>query len=131
PADATPATPAAGRGPLRVREAATVALLLAGVTLLVSAAQSRFGDAGVLAGSALSGLVDAQSGIIALGGLVGQGRIDVGTATLAVLAAIGTNTVVRSVVAFASGGARYAAAVGGTLALSWLAAAAARVPAAG
>lgn len=131
PADATPATPAAGRGPLRVREAATVALLLAGVTLLVSAAQARFGDAGVLAGSALSGLVDAQSGIVALGGLVGQGRIDVGTATLAVLAAIGTNTIVRSVVAFASGGARYAAAVGGTLALSWLAAAAARVLAAG
>jgi hypothetical protein len=38
---------------------------------------------------------------------------------------------VRSVVAFASGGARYAAAVGGTLALSWLAAAAARALAAG
>lgn len=127
PADgAAPAQRAADDGPLRVREAGIVALLLTAVTMLVSAAQSRFGDAGALAGSALSGLADAQSGIVALGALVRDGRLAVDTATLAILAAIGTNTVVRSVVAWAAGGWRYAWPVAAALALSWLAAAGAR-----
>lgn len=126
-ADAGAPAPRAGTdGPLRVREAAVVALLLTAVTMLVSAAQSRFGDAGALAGSALSGLADAQSGIVALGALVRDGRLGVDTATLAILAAIGANTVVRGVVAWAAGGWRYAWPVAAALALSWLAAVGAR-----
>ncbi len=117
-----PSPRAADDGPLRVREAGIVALLLTAVTMLVSAAQTRFGDAGALAGSALSGLADAQSGIVALGALVHDGRLAVDTATLAILAAIGTNTVVRSVVAWAAGGRRYAWPVAAALALSWFAA---------
>lgn len=123
PADGDAPSPrTADDGPLRVREAGIVALLLTAVTMLVSAAQTRFGDAGAMAGSALSGLADAQSGIVALGALAHDGRLAVDTATLAILAAIGTNTVVRSVVAWAAGGRRYAWPVAAALVLSWFAA---------
>lgn len=115
-------------GPLRVREALVVALVLTGVSLLVGAAQQRHGGSGVLAAAALGALADAHASVAALGTLHGSGRIDDVTLARGLVVAIGTNAALRSGVAVVSGGWRYGAQVTGSLALStagaalWLAA---------
>ncbi len=103
---------------LRVREAAAVALLLTLVTLGVSWAQREFGDRGLLLGTALAGLADAQSGIATLGALARTGMIGIDMAALGVLVGITSNSVVRSLVAFAAGGRRFGTRVTTSLVLS-------------
>ena len=119
--------PAIGEGgALRLREALLVALLLAGVALLVGQAQQRFGTGGVLASAALTALADAHSPIASLLSLFAATQIDARTLLGGVLLALGTNTVTRLVTAFASGGMAYALRVGSAL-VAGLAAAVATV----
>lgn len=110
-----PDAPPRGQGPLRVREAAVVALLLAGVTLLVGWAQQRFGDAGVFIGVALGALADAHSSIAALSSLQAAGQIQPSVLTVGVGVAIGTNALMRSVTAFVAGGPAFGANVAASL----------------
>lgn len=119
----TPDPTEAARGPLRLREALLVSAALSGATLLVGFAQQHFGDAGVLAGTTLSALVDAHAAVAALGTAQAAGRIAETLAWQGVLLAIVTNSVSRTVVAALSGGAGYALRVGLSLAVSGAAAA--------
>lgn len=107
-------TAARGRA-LRVREALIVALLLTGVTVVVSLAQRHFGQIGALAGAALAGFGDAHSGVAALGAVSHQGTLGEGLALRGVLLTLTTNSLTRAVVAWMSGGRPYAARVGGCL----------------
>jgi uncharacterized membrane protein (DUF4010 family) len=121
------AGPAPGGGALQVRQALLVAALLSGVTLLVAQADRLFGAAGTLAGVALAGLADAHAGVTAVAALTAQGRLDAGTAANAVLLAIAVNGLTRCVVAWTTGGMRYARWVAGGLAASMAAALAVRL----
>jgi uncharacterized membrane protein (DUF4010 family) len=109
---------------LRWREAMIVAALLAGVTLLVSWAQTHHGAAGAWAGAMLAALADAHAGVAALGALAADARLPPERAVLGAWLAIAVNTVVRMAVAAMAGGPRFAAPVAAGL-LAGLGAAAA------
>jgi uncharacterized membrane protein (DUF4010 family) len=111
-------TPPDRTGPLRLRAALVVAVILVAVSLAVRGAQSLFGDAGVLAGAALGALADAHASVLSLGTLHAAGRIGEALALGGVLVVVATNSVTRTVVAGFAGGAAYAARVGGSLAVS-------------
>ncbi len=110
--------PAGQAGPLRVRAAMLVAVVLVGVSLAVRAAQGRFGDAGVLVGAALGALADAHAAVASLGTLHAAGRLGDSLAMAGVLLAVGTNSATRVATAALSGGAGYALRLGASLALS-------------
>ncbi len=110
------------RGALRLREALVVALLLAGVALLVSQAQQRFGAVGVLTGAALAAFADAHAPIASLLALFAAARIDADTLHAGVFVALAANTSTRLVTAFVSGGLAYALRVGSALLAGLLAA---------
>lgn len=105
-------------GPLRVREAAVVALLLGGVTLGVGWAQRQWGTQGLLVGALLAALGDAHSSITALGAMHASNRVPTAEAVPAVLAAVTANSVTRSITAFVAGGRAFGLRVAGSLVLS-------------
>ncbi len=115
------------RGPLRLREAALVALALAVIAMGVGWAQQAFGSSGRLVGTALAALADAHAAVGAQAALHAAGRIDTPAAVDAALLAIGVNSVSRGVLAFAVGGGGYGVRVAATLAAGIAAAAAALV----
>ncbi len=113
----------AAPGPLRLREALVVTLLLAAVAVAVTWAQARFGSAGLLAGTALGALADAHAPVAALGALAAAGQIDASTVRDGTLVAVAANACTRSVTAFVAGGRGYGLRVGASLLASTLAAA--------
>jgi uncharacterized membrane protein (DUF4010 family) len=100
---------------LRPREAVMVGLLLGGVALLVGNAQRHFGQAGLLAGVGLAALVDSHAPIASLASLVAAGQLDSTRWLHGVLLAVGSNSVMRTVVAAVAGGRGYALRVAATL----------------
>ncbi|MFT3956515.1 MAG: DUF4010 domain-containing protein [Piscinibacter sp.] len=103
------------RSALQLREAVLVALLLAGVALLVGQARQHFGDAGVLTGTAIAALADAHAPIASLLSLHAAQQLEPRTLLVGTLLAIAVNTSTRLVTAFAAGGAAYALRVGAAL----------------
>jgi len=103
-----------------------VVLMLAGVALLVSTAQSRLGNTAAGIGVALAGLADAHAPIASLAGLHAAGRLPVAQFVGGVLLAISVNSLTRCAVAAVAGGRGYMLRVGAALAagaaLAWLAA---------
>jgi uncharacterized membrane protein (DUF4010 family) len=71
---------------------------------------------------ALAGVADAHAGVTAVAALHAQGRLDAATAGMAVLLAIGVNGLTRCVVAWTTGGPRFAGWVAAGLAGSMVAA---------
>lgn len=112
----------AERGALRLREAILIALLLAGVALLVGQAQRWFGTSGVLVSTSLAALGDAHAPIASLLSLFAAGHLDAATLLTGTLLAVATNTLTRVVTAGVTGGRAYALRVGSAL-LAGLAAA--------
>ncbi|WP_245876390.1 MgtC/SapB family protein [Caldimonas caldifontis] len=94
--------------PLRLREAAIVAAVLAGVAWVVAQAQQHFGTTGLFAGVALAALADAHAPVVSGAALFQAGRVDASTLLACMLLAIGVNTASRCVVAWLSGGFAYA-----------------------
>ena len=124
-----PDLPLPGGGALQVRQALLVAATLTGVTLLATQADRLYGQAGTLASVVLAALADAHAGVAAVAAMAAQSRLDTTSASGAVLAAIAANGLTRLVVAWITGGRRFASWVALGL-LSALAAAAALVVAA-
>ncbi|MCV2358032.1 MgtC/SapB family protein [Paucibacter sp. TC2R-5] len=116
-AAAGPAAPQTG-GPLRLKEAALIALLLSGVAVLVSWAEKQFGSAGLMAAVALAGLADAHSPVASLAGLAHADKIDASLMCQGVLIAIASNSVTRTITAGLTGGRRFALIIGAGLATS-------------
>lgn len=114
------------RSALQLREAVLVALLLAGVALLVGQARRHFGEAGVLAGVAIAALADAHAPIASLLSLHAAQQLDLRTLQAGTLIAVGLNTSTRLVTAWVSGGGGYALRVGAALAAGLLSAIVAR-----
>ncbi|OUL98379.1 MgtC/SapB family protein [Variovorax sp. JS1663] len=113
--DAEP--PASSHSALRPREALAVAALLAVVALVVSHAQDRFGEAGLLISVALAALADAHSPIASMASLHAAGNLTPERFVRGALIAVSVNTLTRCTVAAIAGGPRYALRVGGALLL--------------
>lgn len=103
------------RSALQLREALLVALLLAGVALLVGQARQHFGNAGMLAGVAIASLADAHAPIASLLSLHSAMQLDPRTLVTGTLLAIAVNTSTRLVTAFVAGGTAFALRVGAAL----------------
>jgi uncharacterized membrane protein (DUF4010 family) len=112
------------QGPLRLREALVVAVLLAAVALLVSQAQQWLGDKGLLLGTALAALADAHAPVAALATLHTGGRIDGDTLRLGTLLAVAANACTRAATAVVAGGAAFGSRVALSLLFSTACAAA-------
>ncbi len=84
------------------------ALAISGVTLLSAALVDWMGSGGLIAAAALTGFADAHSTAASAASLVASATITTNQATLPILLGLTTNTVSKIVVAFVSGGRRYA-----------------------
>ncbi|MDP1672306.1 MAG: DUF4010 domain-containing protein, partial [Burkholderiales bacterium] len=84
------------------------ALVISGVTLLSAALVDWMGSGGLIAAAAMTGLADAHSTAASAASLVASATITTNQATLPILLGLTTNTVSKIVVAFVSGGRRYA-----------------------
>ncbi len=115
--------PSSAQGPLRLREALLVTLLLTAVAAAVTWAQARFGSAGLLASTALGALADAHAPVAALGALQASGQVDTTTVRDGTLVAVAVNACTRSVTAFVAGGRRFGLRVTAALLVSTAAAA--------
>jgi len=117
-APAATASPASEHGPLRLREALLVAALLGAVAAAVAWAQRSFGQAGLMAGTALAALADAHAPVAALAALFTQGEVDAAALRLGVLVAVSANAGTRTLTAFVAGGPRFGAWMALSLAAS-------------
>lgn len=104
-------------GPLRLREALIVAVLLTGVAAVAGWAQQRFGSGGLLISVAIAALADSHAPIASLAALAARATIDHQTLLQGLLLAIACNSLVRISVAGLSGGRPYLLRVGGALGL--------------
>lgn len=105
------------KNPFELDAVLKMALLLVAVAFLARAAAAWFGDGGLVAVSALSGLADVDAAVVAVAGLIG--RIDMTVAFAAIAAAIVANTLAKAAYAVAFGSAAFGLrfAVGSILAL--------------
>lgn len=102
---------AAPGNPFELRSVLKVALLLAVVGLVAELAAARFGDAGLYAVAALSGLADVDAVTLSVAALPAE-RIAQAAAGIAILIAVVSNTVAKTGYALWLGGVRYGIAYG-------------------
>jgi len=105
-------------------EALVFSITVTALIWTVAWLDERFGVTGALAGIVLGGFADAHSAIATAGNLAAPDELGTEIAAWAVFGALGTNTLMKLLVAAASGGLRYAALIAPTL-VSMLALAAA------
>ena len=92
------------KNPFHLKRAAAWGLALATVLLASAAARSWFGDRGLLVAAGLSGLADVDPITLAVSSQVRGVGLPATTATLAIVLAIGTNTLAKAGFAWVSGG---------------------------
>jgi uncharacterized membrane protein (DUF4010 family) len=101
--------PHTARGRAFEPKTALVFAATVGVILLVSAfLNDAFGEAGVTVSTAAAGFADTHSAAISVASLVATGHVDAEDAVLPILAGFTTNSVTKAVLAWTSGGRRYA-----------------------
>ncbi|TAH34692.1 MAG: MgtC/SapB family protein [Planctomycetota bacterium] len=113
--------------PVGLGAAFRFSLLLAGIGLAARALHATFGDSGIYAASALSGLADVDAVTLSLARMAG-GSLEPGVAAHGILLASGVNTLVKAVLAWWIGGKLLGRVAAAPL-LLMLAAAAAVLPA--
>ena len=96
------------RGPLRLREALLLALMLSAVAVAVSWARSQVGSTGLFGAVALSAFADVHAPIVSLAGLQAAGSISTAQVLQGLLLAFVCNGITRSITAVAAGGWRFA-----------------------
>lgn len=104
--DAEEHQPHATANPFDLIRVFQLAILLAAIAFAARAASAWFGEAGVIVISALAGLGDVDAPVITAAGLV-NGGLSTEAATIAVLAAVGANTLAKATYALALGPARF------------------------
>ena len=108
--------PATGRA-FNFGEALLFVLIVACFTGVSRLLSFYFGDAGVLAGVAAIGLVDAHAAAVSMAALNSSQRINDITATLGVLVGLSTNMLIKAPIAFTLGTRAYALQVATGIAL--------------
>lgn len=104
-------------GVLRLREAVMVALLLVGGAIVVSYAQKQ-GVGGLLLGTGVAAIADAQAPMASLLAMYGAGTLPAGHLLMGLMVALTVNSTTRGSVAWVSGGWRFGVVVSGALALN-------------
>jgi uncharacterized membrane protein (DUF4010 family) len=84
--------------------AATLAVMLVGSALL----KQRLGEAGVVVGAAVAGLVDAHSAAISVASLASSGQLTPQGAVLPILAGMSSNVVAKAIMAIGVGSPSFA-----------------------
>jgi uncharacterized membrane protein (DUF4010 family) len=92
------------KNPFHLKRAAAWGLALAAVLLISAAARAWFGDQGLLVTAALSGLADVDPITLAVSSQVHGVGLPATTAILAIILAIGANTLAKAGFAWISGG---------------------------
>ncbi len=105
PDPAVPEVPASR--PFAIRPALILAAVLTFALLLGRWGADVLGPNGAVLAAAAAGLADAHAGSVAAASLAGKGDITVGTALLAIAAALASNLLVKVVLAFTAGGRRF------------------------
>ena len=108
------------QNPMSLVPAIKLGAVLAVVLVLAAVGHQWLGDRGVVGAAALAGLADVDAIVLAVGRTVQSGQISARLALIAVIVAVASNTVVKVVIAWWSGGRRFAGyvAVGSALALA-------------
>lgn len=91
-----------------VSTALIFSLALALILVAAAALQDWLGNTGIILAAALAGLVNTHVAAISVALLVASGKITAADAVLPILAGISTNSIVRMVLAHASGGRDFA-----------------------
>lgn len=94
-----------------LKTAASFAALVACVLLLSAALNAWLGSRGMLLGAALTGLADAHATAASAASLLAANKISSAQAVGPILVGLSSNTLMKAVVAFKSGGVRYAACI--------------------
>jgi len=100
-----------------LKTAAVFAGLISLVTLLSAGLNVWLGTRGMLLGAAMTGMVDAHATAASVASLMAANKISIDQAVGPILVGLTTNTLMKAVVAFKSGGPRYAARIVPGLAL--------------
>jgi len=99
--------------PFRIVPALKFGALFVVVRLLARWAAAEFGASGVLASSALGGSVDADAISVSLAGLLRDGQVASHLAVAGLLIAFAANALVKTIIAFSSGGRQFGRVVAG------------------
>ncbi|HMM68418.1 MAG TPA: DUF4010 domain-containing protein, partial [Dokdonella sp.] len=97
----------AGR-PFDLGHALLFAAIIAVALLLSAALRAWLGGGGVVLAAAVAGLADVHAAAVSLGQLNATSALPVGEAGIALAAAFATNSLVKCIAAFATGGMAYA-----------------------
>lgn len=110
------------RNPFHLKRAAAWGLALATVLLASAAARAWFGDRGLLVTAGLSGLAEVDAITLAVGSQVRSVGLPATTAVLAIILAVGSNTLVKAGFAWIYGGQAFGRRLAGMLGASLVAA---------
>ncbi|MBY8960900.1 MgtC/SapB family protein [Pseudomonas sp. MIS38] len=110
PTQGTDETLPAG-GAFNLKLAVIIALTMTAITLVSSAMLSQFGQVGVMLTATFSGFADAHASTASIAGLAKAGLLPVEAIVAPALIAISSNSLSKCVVAWVSGGRRFAAIV--------------------
>jgi uncharacterized membrane protein (DUF4010 family) len=99
------------QSPLDLKSVAQFALLLGAIIVIGRVVSMRYGQAGLLPFAATAGLADVDAVTLAAGSLV-RGGLDARIGAHAILTAVTVNTFSKAVIAFVTGGWRYAGLYG-------------------
>ncbi len=94
--------------PFDLGHALLFAAIIGAALLLSAALQAWLGGGGVIIAAAMAGLADVHAAAVSLGQLSATSALPVGEAGLALAAAFATNSLVKCIAAFATGGMAYA-----------------------
>jgi uncharacterized membrane protein (DUF4010 family) len=94
-----------------LKTALMLALVLAVVSVLSAGLSQTYGAAGLGLATALAGFADTHAPAVSVAALAASGAITLNSAAFPILLALTTNTISKSVVAFSSGGRKFALGV--------------------
>lgn len=103
--------------PFRIEPALRFGLMFTGVVFLTKAAMARLGPNAFLGTSLIGGLVDVATVIAPASDLVRAQRLSLDTASIAVLAALGSNAILKIILAAVSGTRAFVLRVAGSFVL--------------
>lgn len=106
--------------PFHLKRALAWGTALAVVTVAAAAARAWFGDRGLLVTALLSGFADVDPLTLAVSQQVREAGLAASTAALAVILAVGANTLSKGVLGYLNAGPVYGRRLGGLLAASFL-----------
>lgn len=93
--------------PFALKPALILTAVLTLALLLGRWGSDVLGPQGAVLAAFVAGLADAHAGSVAAASLAAQGDLDVNTALIAISAALGSNLIVKCVLAFTAGGRRF------------------------